>query len=50
MPKNLAYVIDLNQSFQDSHQAIEVLEEMQSILRTVIAIERPVEKHDYQDG
>ncbi|KTD12029.1 chloromuconate cycloisomerase [Legionella gratiana] len=46
--ENVAYVIDPNQSFNDSHQAIEVLKEIQSILRTVIAIEQPVEKHDYQ--
>ncbi|MCE0722576.1 MULTISPECIES: mandelate racemase/muconate lactonizing enzyme family protein [Legionella] len=46
--EKVAYVIDPNQSFKDSHQAIEVLKEIQSILGTVIAIEQPVAKHDYQ--
>ncbi|KTD44400.1 enolase C-terminal domain-like protein [Legionella parisiensis] len=45
--ENVAYIIDPNQSFNDSRQAIEVLKEIQSILGTVIAIEQPVDKHDY---
>ncbi|MDR3501182.1 MAG: enolase C-terminal domain-like protein [Legionella sp.] len=46
--KNVAYVLDPNQCFKDSREAIEALKEIQSILGTVVAIEQPVEKHDYQ--
>ncbi|WP_454783363.1 enolase C-terminal domain-like protein [Legionella sp. WA2022007384] len=46
--KNVAYVIDPNQCFKDSRQAIDLLKEIQAILGSVVAIEQPVEKHDYQ--
>ncbi|MBL7479912.1 mandelate racemase/muconate lactonizing enzyme family protein [Legionella bononiensis] len=46
--KDVSYVIDPNQSFKDAQQAIEVLKEMQSILKSVIAVEQPVAKYDYQ--
>lgn len=46
--KNVSFVIDPNQCFKDSQQAIQVLREMQGILVNIIAIEQPVEKHDYQ--
>ncbi|KTD47722.1 mandelate racemase/muconate lactonizing enzyme family protein [Legionella quateirensis] len=46
--KEVAYVIDPNQCFNDANEAIEVLKEVQSILKSVIAVEQPVEKYDYQ--
>lgn len=47
-PKNVSFVIDPNQCFKDSHHAIHALDKIQSILETVIAIEQPVEKYNYQ--
>jgi L-alanine-DL-glutamate epimerase-like enolase superfamily enzyme len=46
--KNIAFVIDPNQCFEDSKHAISVLGDMQSVLGNIIAIEQPVEKHDYE--
>lgn len=46
--ENVSYVIDPNQCFKDPKQAIQILQEMQSILGNIIAVEQPVEKHDYQ--
>jgi len=46
--ENVSFVIDPNQCFKDSQQAVQVLRDMQKQLRNIIAIEQPVEKHDYQ--
>lgn len=46
--ENVTFVIDPNQCFKNSLQAVQVLRTMQEILVNIIAIEQPVEKHDYQ--
>lgn len=46
--EKVSFVIDPNQCFKDSQQAVQVLREMQKILGNIIAIEQPVEKHNHQ--
>lgn len=46
--ENVSFVIDPNQCFKDSHDAVAVLQEMQAILGRIVVIEQPVDKHDYQ--
>lgn len=46
--EKVSFVIDPNQCFKESQEAVEVLQEMQAILGRIVVIEQPVEKQDYQ--